>query len=399
MQLHSGELDARPLVPIVEERIDAGGDQLAVEIVGHGRGLSIIGAEIDQPDPEGCHGLGPLDAALVVKGLDQGAHETRDADTVGAPLDRHLVALGAHHQGLQGLGVFLAEMEDVADLDAAARPQAVGRHRAGRRVVLVVRRGIEGLQPLDVEIGCCEVDLLEGLVVEDLALARRGQDLELVAHVAADRAGLGLHRHRGEAHPVEGSEIGQEHQVVAALGALMVEIEGIGVLHQELAAAHDAEARADLVPELPLDVVEIERQLTVAVDVAPEDVGDDLLVRRAEEHVALLTVPDAQHLLAVGLVPPALPPEIRRLDRRHQDLDGPGRVHLLPHDLLDLLQHGEAERQPAVDASRELLDHAGPQHELVRDDLGLGRRLLEDGQEVAGEAHPGSGAGLRSGAI
>ena len=169
-------------------------------------------------------------------------------------------------------------------------------------------------------------------MAEDLALAGLGQDDELVAEIAADRAGIGPHRDRLQAQAREGAQIGDEHAVIGVARAGLVEVEGIGVLHQELARAHDAEARPHLVAELPLDVVEVERQVLVGLDVGPEDVGDHLLVGRPVEHVALVPVLDAQHLLAVGVVAPALAPEIGRLDRRHQDLDGAGAVLLLAHD-------------------------------------------------------------------
>ena len=55
------------------------------------------------------------------------------------------------------------------------------------------------------------------------------------------------------------------------------------------------------------------------------------------EHVALVPVLDAQHLLAVVVVAAAFAPEIGRLDGRHQDLERAGAVLLLAHDLLDLV--------------------------------------------------------------
>ena len=73
--------------------------------------------------------------------------------------------------------------------------------------------------------------------------------------------------------------------------------------------------------------------------------------------------------------------------RRHQQFDRAGAVLLLAHDGADLVQHAEAQRQPGVDAGRLLTDHAGAQHQPVRDDLRLLRRFLQDGQEIAGEAH------------
>ena len=142
-----------------------------------------------------------------------------------------------------------------------------------------------------------------------------------------------------------------------------------------------------LVAELPLDVVEVQRQLLVGLHVGAEDLGDHLLVGRAVQQLALVPVGDAQHLRAVGVVAAALAPQVGQLQGRHQQLDGAGAVHLLAHDLLDLLQHPQAQRQPGIDAGGLLPDHAGAQHQPVRDDLGLGRGFLQDGQEIARQAH------------
>src|SRR5690606_2076076 len=122
------------------------------------------------------------------------------------------------------------------------------------------------------------------------------------------------------------------------------QVEGVGILHEELAPAHDAETRPDLVPELPLDVVEITRQILVAAHAIPKDLRDQLLVGRAIEHLALVPIEEPQHLLAVGLVAARLAPNVGRLDGRHQQLDSTGPILLLPDDLLDLLQDPKAER-------------------------------------------------------
>ena len=93
--------------------------------------------------------------------------------------------------------------------------------------------------------------------------------------------------------------------------ARLVEIERIRILHQELTAAHQPEARADLVTEFPLDVIEIEWQVLVRLDVGTEDFRDHFLIGRPIKHIALMAILDAQHLLAVGIVASALTPEIR----------------------------------------------------------------------------------------
>ena len=108
-----------------------------------------------------------------------------------------------------------------------------------------------------------------------------------------------------------------------------------------------------------------------------KNLGDHFLVGRPVEQLALVAIADAQHLGAICVVTPALAPEIGELQRRHQQLDRAGAIHLLAHDALDVLQHREAERQPRIDAGRFLADHAGAQHQPVRDDLRLGRRFLQ----------------------
>ena len=61
-------------------------------------------------------------------------------------------------------------------------------------------------------------------------------------------------------------------------------------------------------------------------------------------------------------------------------LDNPG----------DFLENFEPQRQPGIRSGGLLLDHSGAQHELVRDDLGFLRRLLENRQEIPAETHRNS---------
>ena len=96
----------------------------------------------------------------------------------------------------------------------------------------------------------------------------------------------------------EDARIGVVHVAVFALQVRVVRVEGIGVLHHEFARAHDAEARPDLVAELGLDLVEVERQLAVGADFPARDVGDDFFVGRAETEIALVPVLDLEHLRA-----------------------------------------------------------------------------------------------------
>ena len=277
----------------------------------------------------------------------------------------------------------------------AAQPLAFRDLLERRLVVLLVGRGVERRPFVDqrlqvggvVDLAAEDVLVDQPLVAEHGALAGVGQDDELVAEVAADRAGVGAHRDRLQAHAGEGAQVGDEHLVVGVRGARLVDVEGVVVLHQELAPAHDAEARPHLVAELPLDVIEVLRQVAVALHAVAEEHGDHLLVGRPEQHLAIVAVLEAQHLGAVGVVAAALAPQIGRLDGRHQHFLRARGVLLLAHDALDVAQHAQAERQPGIDAGAGLADQAGAQHQAVRHDLRLGRILLQGRQEILAHAH------------
>ena len=82
-----------------------------------------------------------------------------------------------------------------------------------------------------------------------------------------------------------------------------------------------------------------------------------------------------------------LAPQVGGLDRRHQQLDRAGAVLLLADDPVNLVEHTFSERQPGVDAGRLLSDHAGAQHQPVRDDLGFLGSFSQDRQEITGQPH------------
>src|SRR3546814_4459786 len=112
-------------------------------------------------------------------------------------------------------------------------------------------------------------------VIDDKVFAGVGNDLKLVAARTAYRAGVGGNGTKLQAQALEYAHIGIVHAVVAGLGRGFIAVEGVGILHGELTATHQAEARAAFVAEFGLYVVEIQRQLTPAVYLVAGDVGND----------------------------------------------------------------------------------------------------------------------------
>ena len=177
------------------------------------------------------------------------------------------------------------------------------------------------------------------------------------------------------------------HQLVSLLQGVRVQVERIGVLHEEFPGPHDAEPGTDLITELGLDLIEVDRQLFVAAQLVACQFGDDLFVGGTVAELPLMPVVEAQQLRAIFVPAPRFLPEFCGLHRRHQHLQGTGPVHLLPHDDFHLAQHPQPQGQPGIEAGGQLADHAAAQHQPMADGFGIGRGLLDGIQRELGGTH------------
>ena len=141
--------------------------------------------------------------------------------------------------------------------------------------------------------GLLEVGAVAAGAGDDRVLAGVGQHHILMRLAAADVAGVGLDRGVAQPATVEDAAVRVLHGAVRLLEARGRGVERVGVLHQELAPAHEAEAGADLVPELGVDLVEVDRELAIRGDAPAHGVGDDLLGRGSAAELALAVL-DAQ---------------------------------------------------------------------------------------------------------
>ena len=175
-----------------------------------------------------------------------------------------------------------------------------------------------------------------------------------------------------------------------------IAVEGVGVLHHELARAQDAGARARLVALLDLEVVEDQRQLAVGAHRLGCVEGDGLLVGHRQHHLRALAVCELEQL--VDLQASGLAPEIGGLEHRHQHLLRADPIEFLTDERHDTLVHAPAGRQPRPHAGAHLADQTGAHHQLVRDRLGVGGGLLLGRQQVLGETGHCARHMLRAGA-
>ncbi len=167
-------------------------------------------------------------------------------------------------------------------------------------------------------------------------------------------------------------------------------MERVGVLHQEFARTHHAEARADLIAEFGLDLIEIQRQLLVAVDFLAREFSGGLFGGRAVAELLLLAVLDLEQLAAELFPTAGGIPQLARLDGGEQHFHCASTVHLFTHDGFDLAQYAQAQRRPGVQPGGQLADHARAQHQTVADQLGVGRGFLGGVQVELGKTHRAS---------
>src|ERR1700683_5226058 len=124
-KLRVRKLDPGARVAIVVQHLDPGGVELGIESVAefaHTRGfLQIQGY---QHYLERCDRRRPDDAALIVILLDRRSHDTRHTYAVAAHEQGHFLAGLIQHHRLHRAAVLVAELEEVADLDAAGHLQA-----------------------------------------------------------------------------------------------------------------------------------------------------------------------------------------------------------------------------------------------------------------------------------
>ncbi len=297
-------------------------------------------------------------------------------------------------------GLLVCEVEDGLDDIGGGQAEEAGdlfdgADGGGVALVVGARRNDKGGVVCLLELGLFDVgSVVTGCAADDGVFAGVGEHLELVGHVAADVAGVGLDGAIAEPAAVEDADVGVIHDLVGPFGGLFVDVEAVAVLHDELSSAEEACAGADFVAELGLDLEEVEGELAVAFDVVADERGHDLFVGGPDAEVAAFAVLYAEEFGAVVAPALGLFPEFSGLDGGEEDLLCAGAGHLFADDGLDALDDSDAEGHVTVDAGSDFAHVAGAEEELVADDLSLLGHLFEGGREQCGVAHRTFGVNL-----
>ena len=213
-------------------------------------------------------------------GGDDGTHEALEGlrSLQGAAGDLGVQFVHALHQGLNGGGV--GGVQNDCRRGVLGDFDFLGNHGGhGLNVCRVAARGTH-----------------EGVLTDG------GRVQELFTAGATHRAGLCGHNDNLQTQTLEDALVGGAVRHVRLVQALIVNVEGVGVLHDELAAAQQTRAGARLIAVLGLNLVQVNRQVLVGGVQVLDQQGEHFLVGGCQQHVCTLAVLEAEEVVAV-LVP------------------------------------------------------------------------------------------------
>ena len=176
------------------------------------------------------------------------------------------------------------------------------------------------------------------------------------------------------------------------------QIEGVGILHDELARAQEAAFGTRLVAKLGLDLIPDLRKLLVAAQLAARDISHDLFVGHAEAEVAAVAVLEAKQVVAHDVPAAGFLPHLGGVKAREIKFLSADGVHFLAHDLRDFEDRALRQIEVIINASGKLADVAGAQQEAMAGDLGFGGVLTEGGDKKFTPVHGGCFVSLAEGA-
>ena len=167
------------------------------------------------------------------------------------------------------------------------------------------------------------------------------------------------------------------HRPIRLVGSFGIDIEAVAVLHDKFLRTHQTKTRARLVAELRLDLIDVKRQLTIGRNDVRHKVGNFLLGRWPHSHIALCTILETEHIRAHRVPTASRAPKLGGLQCRHENLARASRVHLLAHDLLNLLEHTHPERHECKKPCGSLPADACPHEQFMRIDFGILRIVTQ----------------------
>lgn len=172
---------------------------------------------------------------------------------------------------------------------------------------------------------------------DERGLAGVGKCHVLDGGVSADFSGICRYRQRLEPAALAVTGVGSLHILIDLLKRFLRGGEAVGIFHDELAPAHEAEARTQLVAELVLNLIKGHGKLLIALELVAHQIGKRLLMGGTKAERAIVAVFETHELGAVCTDAAGFLPELRWGKNGDKHLLGADGVHLVTADILDLV--------------------------------------------------------------
>src|SRR5512139_3120142 len=108
--------------------------------------------------------------------------------------------------------------------------------------------------------------------------------------LASDSPAVRFHQKGWEPTACINITVGLEHTLVADIQPLIIRIKAIGVFHGKLSYPQQTSAGAGFIPEFDLYLINIQREITVALHIMADKVGYHLLVSWSQDHFVVPAV-------------------------------------------------------------------------------------------------------------
>ena len=192
-------------------------------------------------------------------------------------------------------------------------------------------RHFQGLGDSLFDIGC----IVAFRARYDFGFSGLGQGHELVRMVAADLATVGFDRLEVQAAARKDARISIVFILIALVQAFFIDVEGIGVFHDEFTAAHEAETRADFVAVLILHLPQRDRHLLVRTQLIADQGRNQFFMGRAEAETIAVAVFQFEHFRAISIPAARFMPDFSRLHNGHHDFLSADVFHFFANDGFD----------------------------------------------------------------
>ncbi len=166
---------------------------------------------------------------------------------------------------------------------------------------------------------------------------------------------------------VKNAAVGVIHFRIAGIQSLLVDVKGIGVLHDEFTDPDQAEPRSGFVPVFVLDLVQVVGKVLVAAPIHGCSHREQFFMGRSQGVGFAIPVFQGEHVVPEGFPAAGLDIDFFRDNGRHQKFLGTFGIHFLADDFLDVFQDLLAHGHDHVNAVGDLFDHSSPDQQIAGD--------------------------------